>query len=266
MIEAELLFTQIFNCDRASLYLDKDRVLDKDKSYLISSVLKRRITGEPIDYILGKTEFMGLEFKVNKNVFIPRPETEILVETAIKYVTRSPGHQVTSFNILDLGTGSGCIAVSLAKYLSRCGITATDISQEALEMAKDNANLHNVNKKIRFINSDLFTQYAIRNTQYDITACNPPYIPTAEIEKLQPEISYEPRVALDGGRDGLDFYRKIIKQAPDYLREGGFLIMEIGFNQMGEVKNIFQKYGNFEIIEVVKDYNNIDRVVVAQKK
>ncbi len=263
MIEAELLFTQIFDCDRASLYLDKDRVLDKDKSDLISSVLKRRIAGEPIDYILGKTEFMGLELKVNKDVFIPRPETEILVETVLRM---AQGRRYRAQAILDLGTGSGCVAISLAKFLSDIKIIATDISSEALEIAQYNTSLNDVDDKIRFISSDLFTQYAIRNTQYDIIVSNPPYVATAEIKELQSEISYEPRIALDGGRDGLDFYRKIIIQAPGYLRAGGFLIMEIGFNQIGEVKNIFQKYGNFKVLEVIKDYNHIERVVVAQKK
>lgn len=261
MNEAELLFTQIFNCDRASLYLNKERVLGRDNSSLVSSVLKRRISGEPIQYILGKTEFMGLEFKVNKDVFIPRPETEILAEVVIKIV-RDSKFMVNS--ILDLCTGSGCIAISLAKFLFNVKITATDISPKAIEIASYNARLNNVTERIEFIKSDLFTQYAIRNTQYDIIVSNPPYIPSAEIDNLQPEISYEPRIALDGGKDGLEIYRKIIHQAPRHLQQGGFLILEMGFNQAKEIKNIFQKYGNFKILKVIKDYNNIDRVIVAK--
>jgi release factor glutamine methyltransferase len=256
MNEAELLFTEILNCNRLSLYLNKEEILNPDKSVLVSSVLKRRIKGEPIQYILGRTEFMGLEFKVSPDVFIPRPETEILVEAAIKLVT--------SQNILDLGTGSGCIAISLAKFLQNAVITATDISKEALIIAEKNAKLNNVN--INFVQSDLFTQYAIRNTQYDLVISNPPYIPAAEIDKLQPEIKYEPRAALDGGSDGLCFYRKIISRAADFLKAGGFLMLEVGFNQREPIEDIFQKSEKFEVIEVIKDYNCIDRVVIARKR
>ncbi len=273
MNETELLFTEILNCNRPDLYLNKDLHLDKEKSAFISSALKRRISGEPIQYILGKTEFMGLEFKVNNNVFIPRPETEILVEMAIKYITKSPclsgrqaSHQVTSFNILDIGTGSGCIAISLNKFLPNARISAVDISDQALGVAKENAMLNNVSSRINFIQGDLFNTYGLTPNTYGLIISNPPYIPTLDIAKLQPEINHEPIIALDGGPDGLEIYRKIISQAQDYLKEGGFLIMEMGFNQREAIKNIFKKYKYFEIIEVVKDYHNIDRVIVAQLK
>lgn len=255
MNEPELLFTEILNCNRSSLFLNKESPLDKDKSILIASVLKRRIKGEPIQYILGKTEFMGLEFKVNKDVFIPRPETEILVEKTLKVVRE--------LNILDMGTGSGCIAISLATLLPNAKIDAIDISEKALKIAKENAKLNNVN--INFIQGDLFTPHPSPLTPYDLIVSNPPYVPTAEIEGLQLEIKYEPDIALDGGKDGLDFYRRVVTCAPNYLNKGGFLIMEMGFNQRPAVENIFQKSGNFEIIEVVRDYNNIERVVVTRK-
>ena len=265
MNEAELLLSEILNCDRLSLYLNKDLILDKDKTTLISSVLKRRIKGEPIQYILGRTEFMGLEFKVNRDVFIPRPETEILVEATVKIVREFASSRVRELKILEIGTGSGCIGVSLAKLLPvEIEITATDISGAALEVAQDNAKLKAVAARIRFINSDLFAHHAIRNTQYDIIISNPPYVVTSEIDDLQPEISYEPRIALDGGIDGLDFYGHLINNSTNYLKEGGFLILEIGFNQREPIENIFQKSGNFRVIEVVKDYNGIDRVTVAQ--
>jgi release factor glutamine methyltransferase len=270
MTEAELLFTEIFNSNLVSLYTNRKFILDKDKSIFVSKVLKRRFSGEPIQYILGKTEFMGLEFKVTSDVFIPRPETEILVETVIKYAYRlSP----IAYRILDLGTGSGCIAVSLAKLLSDIKISATDISQKAIEIAKYNAVLNNVVNKIEFLKNDLITNYQLPLpcrqagiTNYDVIVSNPPYIPSAEIDNLQPEVRYEPRIALDGGKDGLGFYRRIICQAPDYLKEDGFLILEIGFHQAQSVKNIFQKYDNFEIIEIVKDYCGIERVIVARSK
>jgi release factor glutamine methyltransferase len=263
MNEAELLFSEILNCDRASLYLNRKHILDKDKSVLISSVLKRRISGEPIQYILGKTEFMGFEFKVSPEVLIPRPETEILVETAVRYVTSLQSHNVTSLNILEIGTGSGCIAISLAKLLPHARITATDISRATLEVAGRNAELNKV--KINFIESDLFAHHNLTADYYDLILSNPPYIPTAELENLQPEVSSEPAIALDGGRDGLDFYRRIIGAAAPYLKKDALLIMEIGFGQEDAVENIFQRYGCFKIAEFIRDYNGIYRIAVARK-
>lgn len=264
MNETELLFTQILNCNRLSLYLNRNLKLNKEKSYLISRVLKKRILGEPIHYILGKVEFMGLEFKITKDVFIPRPETEVLVETVIKYVhgTRYP---LAGTNILDIGTGSGCIAVSLAKLLPDAQLTATDISQKAIEVARYNAVLNKVAEKIRFIESNLFARYTVHRTRYDIIVSNPPYIPTEEIKNLQPEIQYEPRIALDAGADGLVFYRRIVGDSHHYLKDGGYLIMEIGYNQRAAIEEILQKEKKIRVIEAVKDYNNIDRVIVAQK-
>ncbi len=261
MNETELLFTDILNCNRLSLYLNKDIFLDKAKSSLVSGVLKRRIRGEPIQYILGKTEFMGLEFKVTPDVFIPRPETEILVEAVIDIV-HSP--QSTVHSILDIGTGSGCIAVSLAKYLPDAEITAIDISENAIEIAKQNALSNNV--EINFLQSDLFSNCRLSTIDYGLIVSNPPYIASGEIKTLQPEIKYEPRTALDGGKDGLDFYGRIIDKAPAYLKKGGFLIMEMGFNQKDAIRNIFQKSGYFQIIELIKDYNKIDRVIIAKKR
>lgn len=262
MTEAELLFSEALNCSRASLYLDKDKILEKTRASFISSVLKRRVCGEPLEYILGKTEFMGLEFKVTPDVLIPRQETEILVDTAIKLAA---GRLPQAVNILDIGTGCGCIAVSLAKFLVGAKIDAIDVSRNALKVARDNAKLNGVADKIKFIQSNLFESLPICDLQYALCISNPPYIPSVEIEELQPEIRYEPRIALDGGQDGLDFFRRIISEAPVYLKEGGFLILEMGFSQKAQIENIFQKTENFEIIEVAKDYNNIDRVVVAKK-
>jgi release factor glutamine methyltransferase len=263
MNETELLFTEILSCNRSSLYLNTDLHLDKNKSSLISSALKRRAYGEPIQYILGKIEFMGLEFKVSPDVFIPRPETEILVETVIKYAT-SHKLQATSKKILDVGTGSGCIAISLAKFLpNNIEIDAIDISKEALEIAQENARLNNAG--INFMQGDLFNACDLRPATCDLIVSNPPYIPSEEIEILQPEIRYEPRIAIDGGKDGLYFYRRLIGESPNYLKQGGLLIMEIGFNQKNAIKNIFKNSANYKIIEVIKDYNNIERVIVAKR-
>jgi len=261
MNEIELLFTQVLNCQRLDLYLNPKRSLGKKNSLFIASALKRRFYFEPLPYILGKTEFMGLEFKVNKDVFIPRQETEILVEVAINIVRSS---QFIVRSILELGTGSGCIAISLAKFFKNINIVATDISSSALKVACQNAYLNNV--KINFLKSDLFSHDKLRTINFELIVANPPYIPTEEIEKLSPEISYEPRIALDGGSDGLDFYRRISQEAPLYLKKGGLLILEMGFNQRKKIENIFLKTKVFKIIEIIRDYNHIERVIVLKKE
>ncbi|TBR17151.1 peptide chain release factor N(5)-glutamine methyltransferase [bacterium] len=260
MNEAEILFTEILGCQRHNLYLDKDKRLDQEKSAFISQTLKRRINGEPLDYILGKTEFMGLEFKVDNRVLIPRADTEVLVEAVIELSQEIKGE----IKILDVGTGSGCIAISLAKFIPRAFIDAVDISPGALEVAKINAGLNNVKNRVQFSESDLFQNIRTGEGKYDIIVSNPPYIVRREIERLSKEVRHEPRAALDGGLDGLDFYRRIIKEPRFYLKDNGFLVLEIGFGQRNYVENILQEYEYFNIIKVIKDYNNIDRVLVAQ--
>jgi release factor glutamine methyltransferase len=264
MNEAELLFTEVFCCSRISLYQGRRRPLSKYNGFKIASVLKRRILGEPLQYILGKTEFMGIELKVNPDVLIPRPETEILVEKTIKLASGISSEGL-GLEILDLGTGSGCIAVSLAKFLPRAKVTAVDISEKALAIAQENAKLNNVADKITFLESDLFSNHELADKKYDLIASNPPYIRAKTIAKLQPEIAYEPRIALDGGKSGLVFYRRIINAADNYLKIGGLFIMEIGFQQKEAIKNIFQKSKNFAIIDIMKDYQDIDRVIIAKR-
>ena len=261
MNESELLFTEILGCDRASLYLKKNVPVAKTTLCRIASALKRRMRGEPVSYILGKTEFMGFEFKVGPAVLIPRPETELVVETALRHAAKLPGRPGAVVKILDVGTGSGCIAVSLAKNLAHCRIDAIDISEVALAVAIENAALHNA--EINFIQGDLLS-CELPPTAYDLIISNPPYVLSAEIKNLQPEVQHEPRAALDGGTDGLGFYRAIIARAPCTLRDGGFLIMEMGFKQCVAITQIVQGAGNFIIQEVKKDYNGIERVMVAQ--
>ncbi|MDD2680347.1 MAG: peptide chain release factor N(5)-glutamine methyltransferase [Candidatus Omnitrophica bacterium] len=256
MNEAELLFTQALGCDRLALYLNKHKYLGQDEAAFISSALSRRIKGEPLQYILGKAEFMGLEIEVNPDVLIPRPETEILAARALEYAKQEQARDV-----LDLGTGSGCIAVALAKHLTGLKLDASDISDRALAVAARNALAHGVN--IHFIRSDLFA--ALSCGKYDMIVSNPPYIVSAQIRKLQPELSYEPVLALAGGADGLNFYRRIIPGAPDYLKKNGLLIMEIGLGQRPAIEKIFLDAGKFELTEVIKDYNNVERVLVARK-
>lgn len=263
MNEAELLFTEILGCSRNELYLGASRTLGASTCVRVAEVLKKRVAGLPLQYILGKTEFMGLEFGVDRNVLIPRPETEVLVETALRFAAAKPG--VTGRpRILDLGTGSGCIAVSLAKNLPAAEVHASDVSAEALRVARRNCLTHQA--KVRFIRSDLFGSAALRKGYYDVLVSNPPYIPSAQLCRLQPEVRHEPRIALDGGNDGLEVLRRVIEGSPDYLQTGGLLILEIGYGQSSGVMRIFRQKGSFKILEIVKDYLGINRVVVARKK
>jgi len=261
MKEAELVLTHFLNCDRSRLYLNQSLCLDKASGLAVSQVLKRRILREPVQYILGQTEFMGFSFKVNPGVLIPRPETEILVEAVIQYAgALKSGPR----RILDLGTGSGCIAVSLAKLIKNAKVTACDISSAALEVAKINARLNGV--KIDFLQGDLFGALKNKNEKFDIIVSNPPYVACADLPKLARELSYEPRIAFEAGIDGLGLYRKIIPRAPGWLKTGGLLILELGFGQLNNLKGFLNKADRYEIAGSIKDYNNIERVLVARKR
>ena len=260
MNEAELVLTHLLNCDRLSLYLDKDSNLSLDKAQAVSSILKRRIKGEPVQYILGYTEFMGWKFKVDKRVLIPRPETEILVQSAIEELKN-----LKNPHVLDIGTGSGCIAVALAKNIPSSQITALDISLKALEVAEDNRDLNQIKREqIKFIHSDLFLN--LGNQKFDLIISNPPYVSIQELRGLTNEISFEPSLALKAGLDGLDFYRRIVVQAANYLAAGGFLIFEVGRNQACKVRDLLKAEEKFDRIRIIKDYNNIQRVIIAKKR
>jgi len=259
MNEAELVLTQVLNCDRLSLYLNKDVNLDRDKSVQISAILKRRIIGEPLQYILGSCEFMGMKFKIDKRALIPRTETEILVETAINELHLAAK---ASPKILDLGTGSGCIAVAIAKLFPQSILWASDISAEALQLAQENAVLNNVS--VKFIHADLFNGFKKSREKFDLIISNPPYIQSSQLGNLAKEISFEPVEALEAGIDGLDFYRHIIDKVADYLEENGLLAFEVGINQADLVKAMLVKE-KFRDIKIIKDYNNIKRVVIARR-
>ena len=261
MTEAELVLTHVLDCDRLSLYLNKDIYLDRNKSALISEILKRRIANEPLQYILGLTEFMGYTFKVDQRALIPRAETEILISSTLEKLKSI--RKVTPLKILDLGTGSCCISVCLAKLLPQALIQATDLSLAALQLAKENANLHKV--KIKFLYSNIFSAFKKNQENFDLIISNPPYITTKELSGLAKEISFEPRLALEAGMDGLDFYRSIISQAGFYLNRNGLLAFEVGADQAQRVSGICAKQ-NFDVLDVIKDYNNIKRVVIAKQK
>lgn len=222
----------------------------------------------PIQYVMGSTEFCGLEFRVDERVLIPRPETELLVETVAQLAGLNSS-RAGMLDILDLCTGSGNIAIALmakrcaplTKNLSNCKIIASDISPAAIEVARRNAIHNGVYDGIEFVCRDLFTDI---KGQFDIIVSNPPYIAKHEFLKLQEEVLREPRVALDGGADGLDFYRRIVASLPKYLKRGGYIAMEIGYSQRAAVVGIIDKSGIFRLSDVKKDFNGIDRVIVAE--
>ena len=219
--------------------------------------VKRLIAGEPLQYITGKQEFMKLNFLVTKDVLIPRADTEILVEEVIKIAENK-----TNPVILDMCTGSGAIAVSLAKYVKNVKVYAIDISEKALEIAKKNAEFNGVKNNIKFIESNLFDK--IKDKKFDIIVSNPPYIETDTIKKLTKDVQNEPKIALDGGKDGLDFYRKIADNGYKFLNRQGYICIEIGYNQRIAVRKIMENKKRYVNIKCLKDLCGNDRVITAQ--
>lgn len=235
------------------LIINYDKEISKKQETIYKQYIKKLLEGEPIQYILGKQEFMGIEFAVNKDVLIPQPDTEILVEEVIKLLK-----QYKKPKILDLCTGSGAIAISISEKVSEAQIYASDISEKALAIARINDR----SKKIKFILSDLFNNI---EDKFDIIVSNPPYIKTLEIEKLSKEVQNEPILALDGGIDGLEFYRKIIGQASKYIKKNGYLCLEIGEKQKKQVKDIINNEKKYADIKEYKDLNENDRVIICKK-
>ena len=219
--------------------------------------VKRLIAGEPLQYLTGKQEFMKLNFLVTKDVLIPRADTEILVEEVIKIAENK-----TNPVILDMCTGSGAIAVSLAKYVKNVKVYAIDISEKALEIAKKNAEFNGVKNNIKFIESNLFDK--IKDKKFDIIVSNPPYIETDTIKKLTKDVQNEPKIALDGGKDGLDFYRKIADNGYKFLNRQGYICLEIGYNQRIAVRKIMENKKRYVNIKCLKDLCGNDRVITAQ--
>lgn len=217
----------------------------------------------PIQYVMGRTEFCGLDFMVDERVLIPRPETELLVETAAEIVFSRFNGSAQAADLLDLCTGSGNIAIALGltKGITNCKIVASDISDDALDVARKNADLNGVSTRINFVKSDLFNNI---DGKFDVIASNPPYIAKREFPTLQEEVLREPILALDGGEDGLDFYRRIIAGASAHLKQSGVIVMEIGYGQRRAIEDIIKKSGEFKVTAVKKDQNMIDRIVVAE--
>ena len=258
-LDAEVLLSHVLKKDRIFLYVYFDQPLEEKELTAFRIAVKQRAARLPVAYITGSKEFMGLEFQVTPAVLIPRPDTEVLVETALGLLK-----EVESPEILDIGTGSGAICVSMLVNLPSAKGTTVDISPDAIAVARGNANKHQVSERLTFCLGDLFSPVAGR--KFHGILSNPPYIPEADIAQLTPEVRQEPNLALDGGVDGLDFYRRIIEEGRLYLASGGFIAMEVGIGQASLVAGLAEKTGFFKVSNIVKDYGGIERVVVLTER
>lgn len=257
VFEAHALFRHVLSISATDLVLMHDKNLSKKQKDKINSYLNRRLSGEPLQYILGVQEFMSLEFDVSPKVLIPRQDTETLVEYVID-LKKNEG-----FSLLDIGTGTGCIPLSIAAYCPRAFVRGIDISPDARDLAEKNSKKLKLEKRATFELCDILNE--IPNGKYDLITSNPPYIETDIIEDLQVEVKdYEPHLALDGGIDGLKFYRRICEIAPKLLTSGGILIFEIGYNQGEKVSSLMQS--SFTDVSVIKDLCGNDRVVAGTLK
>jgi len=261
---AELLLGAVLCKNKVDLYLNKDRTLTSDEIEKFNQYMKERISHRPVQYIIGTVEFFGLEFKVDERVLIPRPETETLVEVGIAQLVNKENPK-----IIDLGTGSGAIAISLAKNVKEAFVYATDVSKDALDVAKENAIKNKMGNQIEFLWGDLFEPLKNKNLegQIDCVVSNPPYVSKGELETLPREIKdYEPIVALASEGKGVFFHKKIIENSFDFLKIGGLLALEVAFGQAGKVADLIRQSESYNNIEIVKDLSGIDRVVKAIKR
>lgn len=285
-LEAELLLAHAMSCKPIDLYIDSGKRMQRDNKTHFAEIVGKRLGHMPIQYILGHTEFMSLDFIVDNRVLIPRPETELIVESVLQFAKRDKFDPSESIVVFDIGTGSGNIGVSIAVMQENARVYACDISSEALSVAIMNAERHNVRDRMHFFQGHLFDPLKTRDTllKADFIVSNPPYVAEPEWNSLQPEITqYEPKQALIGGKDGLDFYRMIVSEAGEWLKAGGYLILEIGEGQLNRVRALIEATRSvstgfpvpqalspkarcsLEFIDSIKDLQGMDRIVVAQK-
>lgn len=288
-IKLKILIEYVFKISKEKLILKYKDEINNKKVEEFRKLLKKLENGIPIQYIINNQEFMGLNFYVDEDVLIPQPDTEVLVEEVIKYCNElrnnEPEDKETNkdykeniekepiinkedkninkktIKILDLCTGSGIIGISIYKYLENVEIYASDISQKALNIAEKNTNLNNA--KINFINSDMFENIHIKD--FDIIVSNPPYIESKVIKSLSKEVQNEPKLALDGGEDGLKFYRSILENANDYLRKNGAIFLEIGYDQKEKIEEILKSYKIYKETKCIKDFGGNNRVIIIKK-
>ena len=260
-LQTELFLAHLLKLPRMKLYLNFERALSPAETDALRELVKRRGRREPLQHIVGSTSFCGFEIAVNRQALVPRPETELLAEAGWQFLS-TINHQPSI--ALDFGTGTGCIAIALAVKCPNAKIVATDISAEAITLAKENAVRNGVTERIEFFQGDRFATLP-DDARFDLIISNPPYIPSAEIETLQPEVrDFDPRAALDGGADGLDFYRLFAAQAKPFLKPDGKIMLEFGDGQAEAIRNIFET--EKWIVEAVKDdYSQRARILIARR-
>jgi len=257
-LDAEVLLAHARRCPRIKLYTDFDQPMTDAQRAIMRDLVKRRAQSEPVAYLIGEREFYSLTFQLTRDVLIPRPDTEVLVTELIERARNFP-----SPKILDLGTGSGCIAVTAAVNLPQAAVTVVDVSPAALEVARSNAMRHKVDSRMEFFEGDLFGPVS-DGSRFDFIVSNPPYIPSGELAELQVDVrKHEPQLALDGGPDGLDIIRRIVADLPRFLTESGTFLVEIDPPQSAAVQTMLSETGHFEKISTVKDLAGEQRVVIA---
>ena len=259
IIKADILIQFVLNMDKMQLIINQEDEVSKESENIYLTYIEQVISGKPVQYITNEQEFMNLKFYVDENVLIPQPDTEILVEEAIKTIDEIRPEK--NIKVLDLCTGSGAIAIAIKKYAEdakkQIEVYASDISEEAIKIAEKNAKRNDVH--INFILSDMFQK--MEEKDFDIILSNPPYIETQTISSLSKEVQYEPHMALDGGEDGLEFYRVIAENAHEYLNKNGSILLEIGYNQKKKVMQIFEEAKKYSNIRCIKDLSDNDRVI-----
>ncbi len=263
-LSAELLLSHVLGLQRIQLYTDFEKMVERPKLDKLRKLVKRAADHEPIQYLVGKTEFYSLTLDVNKNCLIPRPETELLVERAIEFLRKRGGKN----DVCDLCTGSGCVAVAVAKNVDKVKVIATDICDKALTVAAGNVEKYNLGKKIQLLRGDLFEPIIkhLDETKFDLITCNPPYVSRSEYENLPENVKkHEPKHALSGGEDGLDCYKKLARQIDKHLKNEAAAILEIGSQQAKEVSEILTKTACFKEINIEKDHLGNDRLLYAKK-
>jgi release factor glutamine methyltransferase len=267
-LDAECLLAHVLGCARWELALQRGRRLAAEAFARFLPLLQRREGREPLAYLTGTREFWSLPLSVRPGVLVPRPETETLVEAALAAVRRLPAAGRPEGAILDLCTGTGAVAIALARELPEARLIATDVSRRALRVARQNAEMHGVAARIRFLRGDLWRalEGIVPAGTLEAVVANPPYIPTATLAELMPEVQWEPRRALDGGADGLGFHRHIIGGAPRFTRARGFVLLEIGAEQGRQVAALFEASGAFEAPTIIRDPAGRDRVVMARRR
>lgn len=259
-LDVELAMCKILDVTRLYIHLNLDEEISKKNENRIEALLKQRRKGRPMAYIIGKKEFMGLDFFVKEGVLIPRPDTEVLVEDIIEQAKK-----IDNPLIVDIGTGSGAISVSLTKYIKDSKVYSLDISDDALEIGQVNAKNNEVEDRITFLKSDVFSSLENEDIKFDIIVSNPPYIRKADIAGLEVDVkNYEPSLALDGGDDGFDFYRKITEDSIKFIKDNGILGYEVGYDQAEDVKKIMIQSG-YGDIRILEDLASIQRVVIGTK-